>query len=400
MRRLVSILIALPVLIFAGMNVSFDLSYENGFKWTGELSESVWLDEDWQFNCRAGVGKGFGIVHTGIIDELKKLVEFYYIPEANLSGKVGPFKLKAGILNEERGPGIDKLFLDDNSRFYGFPGVSLKYKKDNWHVESLWLNINEEKSFNYRTVVFDFGQLKIAYEDAVVYLNEVFNPYYFFVPLPPIAIQEIWLSQEGAPWKDESKNANALMGGWIEFNFGAGRVYFEALIDDMSLNRLLGTGSYLNPDKVALLLGGEYRTGAWKIYGEVSGASAYTFERTQENLPYEYTYFDTGKIEERMIGYKYGENSFSLKLGVRRFSGWCTLDLMYHYLVYGDRTPETPWHGKEMPPDTKWLIGDLTKEHTLKVSAESDFGEYGGKVEVWWSSLEGIGAGVFLSFKM
>lgn len=396
MRRLVSILIALPVLIFAGTNVSFDLSYENGFKWTGELSESVWLDEDWQFNCRAGVGKGFGIVHTGIIDELKKLVEFYYIPEANLSGKVGPFKLKAGILNEERGPGIDKLFLDNNSRFYGFPGFSLNYSRNNWHVESLWLRINDEKSFNYRTVVFDLGFLKIAYEDAVVYLNEVFNPYYFFVPIPTIAVQEIWQYQEGAPWRDPSENANALMGGWVEFNFGAGRVYFEALIDDMSLNRLLGTGGYLNPDKIALLLGGEYRTGPWRFYGEASGASAYTFERTSSNVPYEYTYFSEGAIEDRMIGYKYGENSFSLKLGLERSLGWCSLGVMYHYLVYGDRTPEEPWHGEQMPPDTKWLIGDLTEEHTVKVSLNTFFGEYGGNVDVWWNSLNGLGLEVKL----
>ncbi|PLV56764.1 hypothetical protein [Thermotoga sp. SG1] len=394
MRKSFFLIFLLPAVFLAAGRVSFDLFYENGFRWTGKLQESLFLDENWRFNFEVGVGKGYGIVHTGIIDELKKFVEFYYFPEAFISGKIGPFEMKAGILNEERGPGIDKLFLDDNSRFYGFPGVSLKYSKDNWYVESLWLNINDEKSFNYRTVVFDLGLLKIAYEDAVVYLNEVFNPYYFFVPLPTIAIQEIWQFQEGAPWRDESKNANALMGGWVEFNFGSGRVYFEALIDDMSLNRLLGTGSYLNPDKIALLLGGEYRTGTWKFYGEVSGASAYTFERTAEDLPYEYTYFDTGEIEERMIGYKYGENSFSLKLGVRRFLGWCTLDVMYHYLVYGDRTPETPWHGEEMPPDTKWLIGDLTEEHTLKASLGTFYGEFGGSLSIWWSSLNGIGAEV------
>jgi hypothetical protein len=172
----------------------------------------------------------------------------------------------------------------------------------------------------------------------------------------------------------------------------------------MSLNRLLGTGGYLNPDKIALLLGGEYRMGPWKFYGEVSGASAYTFERTSSNVPYEYTYFSEGAIEDfsegaiedRMIGYKYGENSFSLKLGAERSLGWCSLGVMYHYLVYGDRTPEEPWHGEQMPPDTKWLIGDLTEEHTVKVSLNAFFGEYGGNVGVWWNSLDGLGLEVKL----
>ncbi|PLV59522.1 hypothetical protein [Thermotoga sp. KOL6] len=390
------------VFIFAGENLSLELIFESGqFKWTGELEKSLWMDEGWRFNFEVGIGKGYGIVHTGIIDELKKIVEFYYFPKAYLSGKIGPLEMKAGILNEERGPGIDKLFLDDNSRFYGFPGVSLKYSRDNWYAESLWLGLNESKGFNYKTLVFDFGLLKIAYEDATVYVNEAFNPYYFFVPLPSLVIQEIWLHQSGAPWKDTTKNANSLIGGWIELNFGLGRVYFQALIDDMSLNRLLGKGGYLNPDKIALLGGFDINMKSVRLYSEVSGATAYTFERTSPTIPYEYTYFSEGAIEDRMIGYKYGENSFSFRFGVKfPLSFGTTGTFEYHYLAYGDRTPETPWHGSEMPSDTKWLIGNLTQDHTLSISVETFLGEYGGKIFTWWSSLRGFGVGATLNITM
>jgi len=388
-------------LLAFGNSVTFELEGLERLCFLAEASYSFSLG-DFSFNYSGGIGKGYGIVHPYIVEPLRNFVEFYYFSKASLGVKMGPVEMEGGILHEERGPGIDKLFLDDNPRFYGFPGLSLRASAGKVRFETLWLNLSVPgraftKGFNYRTLVLEFGNLSVAYEDSVVYTDKPFDPYYFFVPLPPLAIQEFWY--QSSPWQSRIDH-NALMGGWAEYRFESGRIYAEFLIDDLSLNRLLGRGGYLNPDKVAFLFGGEYEGSSWKLYAEVSGASAYTFQRTHPDVPYEYTYFDEGPIEERMIGYKYGENSLSFKVGVETELMGLNLRLSYHYLIHGDRTPEVPWHGGDMPPDTKWLVGNVEQGHGFRVDVSKSLKGWrvGGFFEA--NSRTGMTVGVVMSLAL
>ena len=330
---------------------------------------------------------------------------FWYIKNSCISTKLSDnLGISLGIMSHEEGPGINKLFLDDNS-IIGFPSFVLKNDFERFTFKDIWVSIKlpgygRTKSLNYRSLILNFGNLKIAFEDSVVYLDRIFDPYYFFTPLPVPVIQEMWHFLN-APWRS-SVDDNSFIGGWFDYRFTRGRVYGEILVDDINLNRFLAPESdYQNPDKIAILLGGSINTAYGKVYGEISGATAYTFERTKEDVPYEYTYFDEGDIEDRMIGYKYGENSLAITVGFQKSIQKHNMSIEYSYLVHGTRTPSSPWHGEEeMPSGTKWLVGDLESIHDISfyLSTSADWFEATFKLSL--NSSEGFKMGVSFSYEM
>lgn len=149
-----------------------------------------------------------------------------------------------------------------------------------------------------------------------------------------------------------------------------GALTLNSLIDDINMNRFLSPESYQNPDKIAFLIGFSGRRDPVRFTIEVAGATAYTFERTRADKPYEYVFFEgtSYPIEKNMIGYKYGENNIACVIDFEyRFANW-TFSLGWESVIFGTRTPHLPWHGGSMPSGTRWLIGEISSLNTLRAT--------------------------------
>jgi len=215
--------------------------------------------------------------------------EGYYSYESNL------FNLDIGLKQNSAGPGnIYKLFVDDNSDFsYPTLNIIVQGAQGKVKVENLWggLRLHEYenhpiKSLNYRAIVISpFEGLEIAYEESILYLDRYFDPFYFFAPLPLPAVQESF-HMSTAPWYSEFDD-NSLIGGWIKYTMKDSNIYFEILIDDINMNRFLRPDDpHQNPDKLAFLAGFSTKKGFFNIFFEVAGATAFTFKRTHDEIPY------------------------------------------------------------------------------------------------------------------
>lgn len=304
--------------------------------------------------------------------------EGYYSYESNL------FNLDIGLKQNSAGPGnIYKLFVDDNSDFsYPTLNIIAQGAQGKVKVENLWggLRLYEYenhpiKSLNYRAIVISpFEGLEIAYEESILYLDRYFDPFYFFAPLPLPAVQESF-HMSTAPWYSEFDD-NSLIGGWIKYTMKDSNIYFEILIDDINMNRFLRPDDpHQNPDKLAFLAGFSTKKGFFNIFFEVAGATAFTFQRTHDEIPYEYVIFESSDLplENNMIGYEHGENNLAtgVRLEYNKNKWFAQID--YEFLIHGTRDVDQPWYGDEMPNSTQWLTGELETVHSLTFLLEHRF---------------------------
>ncbi len=311
---------------------------------------------------------------------------YWYWDEGFFSYSNEFLELEVGVKQHSVGPGtIYKLFVEENG--YSYPSIKSVGKIGKFRVETLWGGIRLDdgvkpaKAFNYRALIFSPTEgLEIAYEDSVLYLNRYFDPYYYFVPIPIPGIQEFF--HLNAPWYS-SIDDNSMIGGWIKYSTRNWETYFELLVDDINVNRFLNPEGYQNPDKVAFLVGFSGKSGAFRITCEVAGATAYTFERTVSNKPYEYVFFEdsTYPLEKNMIGYKYGENNIACGIRFEYDEKPWFLNVELENVIHGTRTPNKPWHGGPMPNETKWLIGQLESKLAMRARIAYTFDNLFSRLE-------------------
>lgn len=309
---------------------------------------------------------------------------YWYWDEGFFSWSNNVFTFEVGVKENHAGPGqVYQLFVSENG--FSYPSIHSVAEIGKFRVETLWggirvlkTDIKPVKAFNYRALVYTpFDGFEIAYEDSILYLDRFFDPYYFFVPIPVPGIQEFW--HLSAPWGYSSYelNDNSMVGAWIKYYRENYSFYSEILIDDINMNRFLAPDSpYQNPDKIAFLAGFTGKSGPVKLTFEVAGATAFTFQRTTDD-PYEYTYFEDSQfpVEKNMIGYKHGENNIACTIKFEYESDSWSYSAEYEGLIYGDRTPDIPWHGKwsSVPYGTYWLTGDVQSEFSLRMRIAYQF---------------------------
>ncbi|AEH50527.1 hypothetical protein [Pseudothermotoga thermarum] len=296
---------------------------------------------------------------------------YWYFDEGFFSYSNEFLELEVGVKQHPVGPGeIYKLFVEEKG--YSYPSIKSVGKIGRFRVETLWGGIRLDdgakpaKAFNYRALVFSpIDGLEIAYEDSVLYLGRYFDPYYYFVPIPIPGIQEFF--HLNAPWYSYL-NDNSMIGGWIKYSTENWKTYFELLIDDINMNRFLAPESYQNPDKIAFLVGFSGKSGPFRLTYEVAGATAYTFQRTVSNRPYEYVFFEGSNypLEKNMIGYRHGENNIVCAIRFEYDEKPWSFKVELENVIHGTRTPDKPWHGGSMPSGTKWLIGEIDSKFSLK----------------------------------
>ncbi|WP_448524027.1 hypothetical protein [Pseudothermotoga sp.] len=304
---------------------------------------------------------------------------YWYWDEGYFKYRGQSIEVDVGAKQNKVGPGeFYNLFLSEKQFSYPTVRVLLTGQTRRIFVETLWAGLRsfstEEKPTKglvYRRLSFlPLGGLEIGYQESVLFLNRYFDPYYYFVPIPIPAVQEFW--HLSAPWGVSSTQLddNSMIGGYVVLHDDLWRAYAEVLIDDINMNRFLSPESYQNPDKIAFLIGFSGRRDPVRFTIEVAGATAYTFERTRADTPYEYVFFEGTNypIEKNMIGYKYGENNIACTIDFEyRFANW-TFGLGWESVIFGTRTPSLPWHGQSMPSGTKWLIGEISSLNTLRAT--------------------------------
>ncbi|WP_461767719.1 capsule assembly Wzi family protein [Pseudothermotoga sp.] len=311
---------------------------------------------------------------------------YWYWDEGYFEYRGKTLEFDIGVKQNKVGPGqFYNLFVSDNG--FSYPTVRVKAKIDStmgpWTVETLWgglrpfeTNDKPVKAFIYRRLsISPSDNFEIGYQESVLFLNRYFDPYYYFVPIPIPGIQEFW--HLSAPWGLNSSELddNSMVGLYAKISDPLWSIYAELLIDDINLNRFLSPQSYQNPDKIAFLLGFSGKFGPTKLTVEFAGASAFTFQRTHPERPYEYVMFEGEDypIEKNMIGYKHGENNLAcIMVFDYHLSDW-TISLGWESVLYGTRTPSLPWHGGTAPTGTKWLIGEIKSQHNLTFQVSRRF---------------------------
>ncbi len=305
---------------------------------------------------------------------------YWYWDEGYFEYRGQNLQIDVGVKQNRVGPAsFYNLFLSENGFSYPTVRVSWKDETQKIAVETLWAGLRPFatddrpiKGLIYRKLaLLPFDGLEVGYEESVLFLNRYFDPYYYFVPIPIPGIQEFW--HLSAPWGVSSNQLddNSMVGAYAVLRGKEWRAYAEILVDDINMNRFISPEGYQNPDKIAFLVGFSGRSNPVKFTVEVAGATAFTFERTHPDRPYEYVFFEGSNypIEKNMIGYKYGENNIACTIDFEySFSDW-SFNLNWESVIFGTRTPSRPWHGRPKPNSTKWLIGQIESVSTLKAGA-------------------------------
>lgn len=307
---------------------------------------------------------------------------YWYWDEGFFEWKNNLFLIQVGVKEHSVGPGnIYKLFVAENG--FSYPSAHSVATFSKFKVETLWggLRFVENgskpvKGFNYRSLIYSpFEGFEIAYQESILYLNRFFDPYYFFIPIPAPGIQEFW--HLNAPWgyPTSELDDNSMIGGWVKYSTANYSVYSEVLVDDINMNRFLNPEGFQNPDKIAFLAGFSGKSGPYTLTFEVAGATAFTFQRTTPNRPYEYVYFEDSDlaIEKNMIGYRHGENNIACSISLEYSDDSWFIGAVYEGLIYGTRTPEKPWHGSTVPSGIHWLTGDVKSQYSLTARIAYDF---------------------------
>lgn len=301
---------------------------------------------------------------------------YYFLNNAGISLDLDTFHMKVGRL--EHGDLIDSpysLFVSSESN----PAVlaEVGYDDDKFFYTSRWLKLNEnsaifedsygnrlDRGANIKFLGLKWGDLRIAYQDAVVYTGSSFDFDYFANPLPSILTQFI-RREDGSPF-EEDRNDNALLGWAADYKSGQTYLYGQFLVDDINFNRFFNRSGNFNPDKIAWSLGGRYDTSLGEFGFYHAGATKYTFEplgvksdRTdpahERNTWYGYTYFpdtvfDVGSNEMAIplsmnyIGFLHGQNSLAFMADYRNRFPFADLYGSLEFMISGSQSPVNPNH--------------------------------------------------------
>jgi hypothetical protein len=247
-----------------------------------------------------------------------------------------------------------------------------------------------DRGANYKVYALKLGDMRFGFQDSTVYVDRVFDPEYFFSPIPSVGHQ--LFRDSGKPWSEES-NDNSLISWFYDWNTRDFYLYAQWLLDDINLDFLIPAfmrdewGYKQIPQKTAWSLGGYYDFSFGRLGFYHAGATKYTFAATDNdlNLPYQYTYYPdvtytttsyhvtpgvTLPIDymDNYIGYKYGENNIAFLVDYSNTFGPVEFGSSLEYVISGSKSPANPWHEYTTVGDTgrdTKLLDDPVLEHMI-----------------------------------
>jgi hypothetical protein len=307
-----------------------------------------------------------------------------------------PYSLMISSQDENREfwrPGLPALQADFVFQTGAFTFES-RWFKLNWNSindDPIWYPSGyPDRGANYKVYALNFGDMRFGFQDSVVYVDRVFDPEYFFSPVPTVGHQLV--RNEGKPWSEES-NDNSLVSWFYDWRTPYFYLYAQWLLDDINLDFLVPKfmedewGGRKIPQKTAWSLGGYYDFSFGRLGFYHAGATKYTFSPNTDyvDLPYQYSYYPdvtyvtndlhvtpgatlTLDYMDNYIGYKYGENNLAFLVDYGNTFGPVKFNSSLEYVISGSKSPANPWHEYETVDDTgreTRLLDDPVLEHTI-----------------------------------
>ena len=211
------------------------------------------------------------------------------------------------------------------------------------------------------------GDLRVGFQDVIVYADRAFDPEYFLNPIPGFLLQYLKRSA-GTPWA-VGYNHNSIMGFFVDRDRGSSYEYAQILIDDINFNRFIPRELFQNPDKIAWSVGGSRDLGFGTIGLYHAGATMYTFQAfgralgdggatdTQYGYTYipdvEYTVDGERRVilpQDNYVGYLHGENNLAFMVTYdAAFGPFARVPIFdvssaLELTVSGSKSPANPWH--------------------------------------------------------
>lgn len=396
MKKILTFLILLSSLtIFSNIfeNISFDPFFQTNFK-----NNTINIDLNYSDN----------LFKTKLNFSLQNDEKFEFVPWQD-KGMFGYYYLlNEGYvdiaLNEKTSLKIGQIIPKDeieskyslffNSQTYiGKNSVNFKYESSNFFYKSNWILLNiyselefKDRAMNYKTFGIKNENLEIGYQDVILYKDRVFDPYYFLSPFPSTMIQEIRYTYS-APWveKKEIVDDSAVVGIYGKYKSKNSEYFSQLFVDDLNFNRFINPDASQNPDKIAWSIGTKQYTkfGTFGLYN--AGSTRYTFQRTNQNSQYEYTYYPSSEYnnprydpeirildyKENYIGYLYGEDSLSFLIDYSKKYKNTDNYISIEYVISDEKSPHVKWNGEETFEEGTHLLENEVLEHFIEGKIKS-----------------------------
>ena len=224
-----------------------------------------------------------------------------------------------------------------------------------------------DRGATIRNYGIKLGDLRVGFQDVIVYADRVFDPEYFLNPTPGFLLQYLKRSP-GTPWATDF-NHNSILGFFVDRDRADSYLYGQILIDDINFNRFIPRDDLVwNPDKIAWSLGGTRSFGFGTVGLYHAGATMYTFQAygggrigTATDTRYGYTYYPDVeydlhgeprviRLKDNYVGYLHGENNlafmatYETDLRPARLVPLVSLSSSLELTISGSKSPANPWH--------------------------------------------------------
>ena len=267
-----------------------------------------------------------------------------------------------------------------------------------------------DRGSNFKVYGLNLGRWRFGLQESAVYINQSFNPEFFFSPMPLYFTQLVVDSGgDGAfPWGEEA-NSKHIFGFFADRTTEDSYIAGQFLFDDINGGFIPGIETEFQ-DRLAWSLGGHRDFDFGRVGLYYAGATKYSFSATSiadidsdvtkfsgsdevplyySRRPYPLTYYpavefpdDDGKkrlpidYRDNYIGYMHGENNMALMVTYmnvfRPETGGIGFHSSLEYVVNGAKSPANPWHEKDSYEDISAsfvLLDDSTLEHQLRLRA-------------------------------
>ena len=363
-----------------------------------------------------GMDLSFGLKNDGKYTPQEPYMLGHYITLDNgdIWLKYGPFKLTGGrMTNSDIVNTPYSLFISSEP----IPAVSvdLSYNGSSFFYDTRWISLNRNSSLyttqvpvydtagnqtgyttqsldrgmNYKVYGLKLRDMRIGFEESVLYLNQEFYPEYFFSPLPMYFTQLVNMSSSGNVNNPPAQNGNenSMMGLFIDNKSDNWYWYGQFLADDLNFAFLTSPNLRdSHPNKIAWSLGGTYTFNFGTLGFYTAGATKYTFEptytsSTNNNIdPYQYTYFPASTYTgpngglmplwytDNYIGYKYGENNLAFQVTYSNTIDRFDMGGSLEYVISGSVAPADAWQGLIWYPGGTELLNQSPLQHQITLT--------------------------------
>ena len=279
--------------------------------------------------------------------------------------QTGPFTVRAGkLLHSGQVDSPYSLFVSSQQLSALQLDLRVETSRLFFTTRSIMLNRDSARGYPERGAAIRswgvrLGNLRLGFQDSIVYTGRTFDLEYFINPVPGGLIQYVNRAR-GSPWA-MGVNHNSLMGFFADYSLPRTYLYAQVLVDDFNSNRFVDPDSYQNPDKIAWSLGARHGFHFGHLGFYHAGATKYTFQSFGSpgiDTRYSYTYYpdveyrlhDEVRVirpEDNYIGYLHGENNLAFLLSYDPPDAWLgrlTLTSSLELTLSGSKSPGNPWH--------------------------------------------------------